>query len=127
MHNQHPLLMIRDDKQKFKFVDDKFCLPYYHIIFRLCPSVFLFLTGALPGQWLLQMDLYQQRIDHRDANGWEECTTDSNGIFNETGLDEVQGVCMIIISVDFAAASAYSHIKCTIFLLNVRLHNIVYS
>ena len=42
------------------------------------------------------MDLYRQRIDHRDTNGWEECTSDSTSIFNETGLDAVQGVGILI-------------------------------
>lgn len=54
-----------------------------------CPSVFLYLTAVVPGLWLLQFNLYNQREDARIANGWEEC---ENEIFNATGLSEVQGV-----------------------------------
>lgn len=54
-----------------------------------CPSVFLFLIAVIPGLWLLQFDLYNQRVAARDANGWEECESE---IFNDTGLSEIQGV-----------------------------------
>ena len=62
---------------------------YLIYICRFCPSVFLFLTAVIPGLWLLQFDLYNQRVAVRDANGWEEC---ANEIFNDTGLSEIQGV-----------------------------------
>ncbi|KAJ8045896.1 Transmembrane protein 26 [Holothuria leucospilota] len=43
-----------------------------------CPSVCLYLLSVAPGLWLMQLHLYRERIDYRDAAGWDSCTLQTN-------------------------------------------------
>ncbi|XP_033103345.1 transmembrane protein 26-like [Anneissia japonica] len=57
-----------------------------------CPSVLLYLASVIPGIYLLELQLYENRIEYRDEQGWEECTSDI--MINSSGvqLSEISGV-----------------------------------
>ncbi|XP_038045857.1 transmembrane protein 26-like [Patiria miniata] len=56
----------------------------------LCPSALLYLASVVPGLWMLQMDLYQKRMDYRDHMHWKECAIKIN--YNHTSFTQIQGL-----------------------------------
>ncbi|XP_072018184.1 transmembrane protein 26-like [Amphiura filiformis] len=55
-----------------------------------CPSVVLYLASVIPGIWLLNMRIYQDRETFRITHGRNTC--ESTMMFDETTLKEIQGV-----------------------------------
>ncbi|XP_071962225.1 transmembrane protein 26-like [Antedon mediterranea] len=55
-----------------------------------CPSVLLYLASVVPGIYLLELQLYENRIDYRDEQGWDECVSYAND--STVALSEVNGV-----------------------------------
>ncbi|XP_071496164.1 transmembrane protein 26-like [Diadema antillarum] len=56
----------------------------------MCPSVLLYLLSVVPCMWLLQLDLYSDRIEYRDENDLDSCVAETS--YNESTLEAVQGV-----------------------------------
>ncbi|XP_022107514.1 transmembrane protein 26-like [Acanthaster planci] len=81
----------------------------------LCPSALLYLASVVPGLWMLQLDLYQKRMDYRDHMHWKECAININ--YNQTLFTEIQGLTIPVVLADDEWALALEQILLCLLIL----------
>ncbi|XP_071795343.1 transmembrane protein 26-like [Asterias amurensis] len=81
----------------------------------LCPSALLYLASVVPGLWVLQLDLYQKRIDFRDNMKLKECS--AKIVYNHTSFTNLQGLQIPVILADDEWALALEQILLCLLIL----------